>query len=208
MASDNIKAAIEALLFSSDKPLTLEQMRKALDNLDSAQIKSALTELQAEYEQNNRGIRLLEIAGGFQMICSPGFASFIRKLYKTPGQGEKISQPSLETLAIIAYKQPVTKLEIEALRKVNVDGVVSSLLEKNMIRIAGRKKAPGRPKLYATTREFLEHFGLKSLDDLPKTKDLTDPAINQATDVNTPANNALPKALEKDVQNGITQTSQ
>jgi segregation and condensation protein B len=165
---DNIKAVVEALLFSSDKPLLIEQIKKVLDNLDANQIRRTLEELKAEYEQSNRGMRIYEVAGGFQMISATHFASFLRKLYKGPQSSEKLSRPALETLAIIAYKQPLSKMEIETLRKVNVDGVMSTLVEKNLIRVTGRKKAPGRPKVYGTTRQFLEYFGLKSLEELPK----------------------------------------
>jgi segregation and condensation protein B len=167
MPEDNLKSALEALLFASEKPLTIEQLRQALDNIEASRIRSVLEELKSEYEQSNRGIRLAEVAGGFQMITSPSFAPFLKKLYKDRHM-EKLSKPALETLAIIAYKQPVTKLEIESFRNVNVDGVIKSLLEKNLIRIAGRKKAPGRPFVLGTTRQFLEHFGLKSLEELPK----------------------------------------
>jgi segregation and condensation protein B len=158
---DNIKAVVEALLFSSDKPLLVEQIKRVLDNLDAGQIRKTLEDLKAEYEQSNRGMRIYEVAGGFQMISATHFSSFLRKLYKGPQNSEKLSRPALETLAIIAYKQPLSKMEIESLRKVNVDGVVSTLEEKNLIRVTGRKKAPGRPKVYGTTRQFLEYFGLK-----------------------------------------------
>lgn len=167
MPQDNIKSAIEALLFASEKPLTIEQVKKVLDNLDAGEIRKILEELKNEYEQSNRGIRLIEIAGGFQLITATNFAPFLKKLYKER-LAEKLSKPALETLAIIAYKQPVTKGEIESLRSVNIDGVMKSLLEKNLIRITGRKKAPGRPFVFGTTRQFMEHFGLKSLEDLPK----------------------------------------
>jgi segregation and condensation protein B len=113
-------------------------------------------------------MRIYEVAGGYQMITAPVFATFLRKLYKGPQSAEKLSKPALETLAIIAYKQPLSKLEIESLRKVSVDGVMATLLDKNLIRITGRKKTPGRPKVYGTSREFLEYFGLKSLEELPK----------------------------------------
>jgi segregation and condensation protein B len=126
-----------------------------------------LEELRDEYEKSNRGIRIVEIAGGFQMVTSPLLATFIKKLYKGR-RVERQSRPALETLAIVAYKQPVTKLEIEAIRNVDVDGIVRSLLEKGLIRIAGRKNAPGRPYLFGTTRQFLEYFGLKSLEELPR----------------------------------------
>lgn len=167
MSENNIKAVIEALLFASEKPLNLEQIRGALDNLASDEVRKCIDELKVEYENNNRGVRIVEIAGGFQMITSPVYATFLKKLYKHH-RAEKLSSPALETLAIIAYKQPVTKLEIESIRNVNPDGMMQGLLEKDLVRVAGRKKAPGRPKVYATTRRFLEHFGLKSLEELPR----------------------------------------
>jgi segregation and condensation protein B len=172
MAENNVKAVIEALLFSSEKPLTLEQLKTALDNLETTEIRKTLEELRGEYESANRGLRIIEIAGGFQMITPPNFAIFLRKLHKDR-RAEKLSKPALETLAIIAYKQPVTRFEIEALRNVNIDGVIKSLLDKDIIRIAGRKKAPGRPFVFGTTRKFLEYFGLKSLEELPKMEDFS-----------------------------------
>ena len=167
MSENNLKAVIEALLFASDKPLPLERMRNALDNMDAAQIRGILEELKNDYEKSERGVRIAEIAGGFQIITAPSFAPFLKKLYKDR-HADKLSKPALETLAIIAYKQPVTKLEVESLRSVNVDGVFYSLMDKGLIRVAGRKKAPGRPKVYGTTAQFLEYFGLKSLEELPK----------------------------------------
>ncbi len=165
--SNGVKTVIEALLFASEKPLMLEQIKDVLDNLTTDEIRKCIEELKDEYEKANRGIRVIEIAGGFQMITAPVLASFLRKLYKGR-RVERLSTPALETLAIIAYKQPVTRLEIESIRNVNVDGMIKTFLEKGLIRITGRKKAPGRPKVYGTTRQFLEHFGLKSLDELPK----------------------------------------
>jgi segregation and condensation protein B len=167
MSQDNTRSAIEALIFSSEKPLPIEQIRKALDNLEATDIRRIIEELKNEYENNNRGIRIVEIAGGFQMITAADFAPFLKKLYKQR-RVEHLSKPALETLAIIAYKQPVTKFEIESLRSVNIDGVMGNLVDKGLIRIAGRKKAPGRPYVFGTTRQFLEYFGLKSLEELPK----------------------------------------
>jgi segregation and condensation protein B len=166
-AHDNTKSAIEAMLFISEKTLLIEQIKKVFNHLTLDQIRAVLNELRAEYERTNRGIRLYEVAGGFQMIAAPEFVTFLRKLYKDP-HSDKLSKPALETLAIIAYKQPLTKLEIETLRKVNVDGVMKTLLDKNLIRVTGRKKAPGNPKVYGTTRGFLEYFGLNTLEELPK----------------------------------------
>lgn len=167
MAQDNNRAVIEAMLFSSDKPLTIEQIKNVLDNLQAQEIRAILGEMNQEYESYNRGMRIAEIAGGFQMVTAPTLAPFLKKLYKQRNV-EKLSKPALETLAIIAYKQPLTRLDIEVLRNVNIDGVMKGLLDKDLIRVSGRKKTPGRPKVYGTTRQFLEYFGLKSLEELPK----------------------------------------
>ncbi|OGX15898.1 MAG: SMC-Scp complex subunit ScpB [Omnitrophica WOR_2 bacterium RBG_13_41_10] len=166
MPEDNIKTVIEALLFVSERPLALERIKEVL-GLDTVGIRKKLEELQAEYETANRGMRIIEIAGGFQMITAPALAVFLKKLYKNR-RSERLSKPALETLAIIAYKQPLTKLEIGSIRNVNIDGLMQNLLEKGLVRICGRKKAPGRPFVYGTTRQFLEYFGLKSLEELPK----------------------------------------
>ncbi|MEI6831954.1 MAG: SMC-Scp complex subunit ScpB [Candidatus Omnitrophota bacterium] len=172
MSDNNLKSAVEAIIFASEKPVTLEQIKKVLDNLDLTSVRNIIDELKSEYEIQNRGFRITEIAGGFQMNACTVFAPFLKKLFKERSVG-KLSKPALESLAIIAYKQPLTKTEIESLRNVNVDGVIKSLVEKNLIRICGRKKVAGRPFVFGTTREFLEHFGLKSLEDLPKIEDFT-----------------------------------
>ena len=172
MEENNLKSAVEALIFASEKPITLEQIKKVLADKDSLNIKEIIAELKNDYQTQNRGLRIVEIAGGFQMTTCSDFAPFLKKLFKNR-YSDKLSKPALESLAIIAYKQPLTKSEIESLRNVNVDGVMKSLTDKNLIRICGRKKVPGRPFVYGTTREFLEHFGLKSLQDLPKMEDFT-----------------------------------
>lgn len=172
LSEDNIKSVIEALLFASEKPLTIEQARNVLDNIEASSIRNILEELKSEYEKSNRGIRITEIAGGFQMITAPNFAPFLKKLFKER-HVERLSKPALETLAIIAYKQPVTKLEIESIRNVNVDGVIKNLLDKGLVRISGRKKAPGRPYVFGTTKQFLEFFGLKSLEELPRIEEFS-----------------------------------
>ncbi len=169
-SEDNLKAVMEALLFSSDKPLSLEQVRGVLDNLSVEEIRRVLEGLKDEYEKSNRGVRVAEVAGGFRMITAPLCAPFLKRLYKER-QVERLSRPALETLAIIAYKQPLTRLDIESLRNVNVDGIIRMLLDKELIRVTGRKKAQGRPRVYGTTRQFLEYFGLKSLEELPKIED-------------------------------------
>ena len=172
MEENNLKSAIEALIFASEKPITLEQIKKVLGDLDASNINKIIAELKNDYQVQNRGMRVIEIAGGFQMTTCSNFAPFLKKLFKNR-YSDKLSRPALESLAIIAYKQPLTKSEIESLRNVNVDGVMKSLVDKNLIRICGRKKIPGRPFVYGTTREFMEHFGLKSLAELPKMEDFT-----------------------------------
>ena len=169
---DNCKSVIEALLLASEKSLPLDKIREILDNLPAQDTLKLIEELKLEYEQANRGIRIVEIAGGFQMITAPNFAPFLKKLFKSRNN-DRLSKPALETLAIIAYKQPLTKSEIELLRDVNADGVMKNLVDKNLVRICGRKKVPGNPYVYGTTRHFLEYFGLKSLKDLPRIEEFS-----------------------------------
>jgi len=198
MEENNLKSAVEALIFASEKPITIDQIKKVLGNLDFVAIKKILEELKDEYDSFNRGIRIIEIAGGFQMITCTTYAPFLKKLFKNR-YNDKLSKPALESLAIIAYKQPLTKAEIESLRSVNVDGVMKSLVDKNLIRICGRKKVPGRPFVFGTTRQFLEHFGLKSLQDLPKMEDFTVMAQeSEAKDGIEPITQADPEERENE----------
>ena len=166
----NLKGAIEALLFASERPLTAEEIKSAFpegdESVSVADIRGQIDVLRNEYETQNRGFRVYEIANGFQIASDMRFADVLRRFYISR-EKKKISQAGLETLSVIAYRQPVTRAEIEAVRGVNVDGAVKTLMEKGLIRIAGRKDVPGRPILYGTTPEFLEHFGLKSTQELP-----------------------------------------
>lgn len=172
MAEKMIKKIIEALLFVSAKPLTIENLRQALDGMEEDEIKRAIEELREDYTKQERSFTIAELAGGYQIITNPEFAPWIGKLFKR--EETKLTTPSLETLAIIAYKQPLTRSEMERIRGVNVDGVLKTLLDKNLIRIRGRKDAPGRPITYGTTEEFLKRFGLRGLDGLPKLRDFTE----------------------------------
>jgi segregation and condensation protein B len=205
MSQDNTKAVIEAMIFANEKPLVIEQIKKVLDNLETTDIRKIIEELKDEYVASGRGIRIIEIAGGFQMVTAPDFASFLKKLYKQR-RLERLSKPALETLAIIAYKQPVTKLEIESLRSVNIDGVVGNLLEKGLIRISGRKKAAGRPFVFGTTRQFLEYFGLKSLEELPKIENFSQ-LVNQIPEVDA-AKNEVKELPEKEEGVPISNTQE
>jgi segregation and condensation protein B len=161
------KGVIEAILFVSDKPVTIEQFKQVLEEVSPSEIQRIMKLVQDDYAQRVGGMTVVEIAGGYQMLSNPSYASYIRNFYKTRTK-EKLSRPSLETLAIIAYKQPVSRADIEIVRGVNSDGVMAHLLSKGLVKIVGRKEVPGRPFLYGTTKEFLEYFGLKSLEDLPK----------------------------------------
>jgi segregation and condensation protein B len=164
------KSLLEALLFFSGEPLTPSAL-KGVTEMDEPEIKRVMEGLIADYQGMDRGILVAEIAGGYQMVTNPRFAPWIRKL-KGSQVSSKLSLAALETLAIIAYRQPIIKAEIEQVRGVNADGVVKTLLDRRLIKIMGKKEAPGKPLLYGTTREFLQYFGLKDLAELPTLKDL------------------------------------
>jgi segregation and condensation protein B len=168
---NNLKNIIEALLFASDTPLTLQKIKEILELDSTKDIRKGLDELEQHYVNSDSAMKIIEVAGGFQIVSREDYASYVLKLYKGR-QASRLTQRALETLAIIAYKQPITKHEIENIRGVNVDGVVKTLLERNLVSIEGRQKAPGNPLLYGTTKYFLEYFGLKNLDALPKLKEI------------------------------------
>ena len=167
MEKEQVKYIIEAMLFVSDKPLFVNEIKGVLEDADVHQVKDTLAELAKEYEDTNRAFRIKEMAGGYQIVTNAALAPWLKKLYKTSG-ADRLTGPSLETLAIVAYKQPATKPEIEAIRGVNVDGVLKTLIEKSLVKIVGRRETVGRPILYGTTSEFLQYFGLNSLEELPK----------------------------------------
>lgn len=197
-ANNYIKGVIEALLFIADKPLVIGSIQEVLEGVDAQTIKAAAGELRDEYASRHCGLSINEVAGGYQMSTSPECAQYVKKYYRARHK-EKLSGPALETLAIIAYKQPVTRLDIESIRGVNVDGVVASLLEKGLARIAGRKEVIGRPFVYGTTRQFLEYFGLKSLQDLPKIEEFA--ALKLPTDEAAPVTEAPAEAAEENPVN-------
>lgn len=172
MDRDEAKRITEALLFVSDKPVSIEAVKDVIKDADPADIRLMIEELNLEYAESGRSFRINEIAGGFQMLTDPVYSKWISALYKRGP--DRLTGPGLETLAIIAYKQPLTRADIEAIRGVNVDGVLRTLEERNLIRTRGRVDGPGRPILYGTTNEFLQHFGLKSLEELPKLKEFSE----------------------------------
>jgi segregation and condensation protein B len=168
--AEALKFIIEALLFAADKPLGAREIRSFLPEVKISDIKSALGILKYEYEALGRSFVLKEVANGYQFRSRPGYGPYILKMFQT--SPSRLSRAALETLAIIAYRQPILRQEIERLRGVDVGGILRTLLEKGLIRIMGRKELPGRPLIYGTTKKFLEVFDLEDVDSLPKLKEI------------------------------------
>ncbi len=174
------KDVIEALVFASDEPLSLKDIMTIFGTLEDAERPRRLNEdtilehiqkLNEEYEQTGRPFRIVKIAGGYQFATQPQFSVWLGKMLREKSK-RKLSVSALESLAVIAYKQPVTKPEVEAIRGVNADYVLRTLLERNLVTIVGRAASPGRPLLYGTTKEFLKHFGINDLSELPKPREI------------------------------------
>ena len=170
--SAELKAIVEALIFASPEPLTLKALYKLLDNEPKEDIQAAIAELKQDYERPG-GLQLVEVAGGYQIVTRPDLHEWVRRLFHERST-QRLSAQALETLAVIAYRQPVTSLEITEIRGVNTAGVLNTLLERHLIKIVGRKSVVGRPFMYATTKEFLIRFGLNDLGDLPKVEDMAE----------------------------------
>ena len=178
MEREDLRSVLESLLFVADGPLTVQRLAEVIDGTSKDEIRSILDELNDELQNNRRGIRLTEVAGGYQLRTAKVNADWVKKLLG--GRPARMGRATLETLAIVAYRQPITKAEIEAIRGVDVDGVITTLLERNLVRAVARKDVPGRPFLYGTTPEFLELFNLKDLEQLPTLKEMEEitlPAI-------------------------------
>jgi segregation and condensation protein B len=175
-----IKSLVEALIFAAGEPLTINQIKAIylgdgaqafLRSIDFDEIVRAITDLNTEFDRAEKPYRIVQIAGGYQFATLPSYAEWLGRLHKEQGR-RKLSQSGVETLAIVAYKQPITKADIETIRGVNCDYVLKTLLEKELVTVAGRAHAPGRPLLYGTTREFLKHFGLNEVTDLPRPREI------------------------------------
>jgi segregation and condensation protein B len=170
--NSNIISALEAVLFVADDPVSFAKLLELFDGeIEESALKQALTELGEMCRDCRRGISLVEVAGGYQFYTKPQNGEIIRKMVDKKKRAG-ISGAALESLAIVAYRQPISRAELNSIRGVNSEGVLHNLLEKRMIKIAGRKDVPGRPFLYRTTRQFLEYFGLNSITDLPKIEEL------------------------------------
>jgi segregation and condensation protein B len=191
---------IEALLFSAQKPLSIREIITAMRGAENdpaseapnefphvrdAEVAAALEQLKMEYIQQGRGFQLIEKAEGWQLATDPAFAKWVRRLFPVP-KPARLSAPGLETLAIIAYRQPITRADVEAVRGVNIDGVLQTLMERGLVKIAGRAEIPGRPLLYETTQFFLDHFGLRNLDELPNAEELRRRILPSAQPVESP----------------------
>jgi segregation and condensation protein B len=167
-----LKAVLEALIFASPDPLTPKAMFKLLDTEPREDVLAALAELKQEYERPG-GLQIVEVAGGFQIVTRPDLHEWVRRLFHERTT-QKLTVQALETLAVIAYRQPITAAEITEVRGVNTSGVLNTLLERHLIKIVGRKQVVGRPFMYATTKDFLIRFGLNDLTDLPKVEDMAE----------------------------------
>ena len=189
MNKEKIKAILESLLFINERPIETSELIQVLE-ISRKEIESALDELASQYKQRDSGICIVKVAGGYQMCSSPDNEIWVKKMYQERSK-QKLSTASLETLAIIAYKQPITRVEIESIRGVNVDGVTRKLSDFGLIKIAGRKDVVGKPFLYITTRNFLEYFGINSLKDLPKLEDFVALAGKDNVDTQINANETI-----------------
>jgi segregation and condensation protein B len=201
-ASAELKAILEALIFASPEPLTPKAIFKLLATEPREDIQAALALLKQEYERPG-GLQLVEVAGGYQIVTRPDLHDWVRRLFNERTT-QKLTVQALETLAVIAYRQPITAAEITEVRGVNTSGVLNTLLERHLIKIVGRKQVVGRPFLYATTKEFLIRFGLNDLADLPKVEDMAEALGLDAPILveQTPRDEDLPLAEPEEDQSG------
>jgi segregation and condensation protein B len=191
---DDLKNIIESLLFVAEEPLSIEQLKQVLSLPDSKLIRQTLNDLIADYEGRQGAFDLHEVAGGYQFRSRPDYVPWIKRLLQP--KPSRLSKAALETLAIIAYKQPIIRSDVEHLRGVDCGGVLRMLLERKLIRVLGRKEIPGRPLIYATTKQFLQVFDLKNLKDLPSPKEIEALGI-EAMDEAEPADKPIQEEADK-----------
>ena len=181
MPPEKVRGVIEAILMTADAPVTPGRLLGFLKELNGRDLRQAIDALKEEYEQAGHAFTIAEVAGGFQLATRQEYGPWVRKFHKRTQV--RLTQAGLETLSIIAYKQPITRVEVDSIRGVNSGGVFNTLMEINLIRIVGRSDGLGKPHLFGTTKEFLLHFGLKGLTDLPKTKELEELLAGEGKDV-------------------------
>ncbi|MEZ4330612.1 MAG: SMC-Scp complex subunit ScpB [Myxococcota bacterium] len=205
MEASEKRRIVEALILSSPEPIPAAKLAEIIPYCDAGQVKDLVNELNTEYAEQDRSFEIWEVAGGFQIRTRAEFSGYLQKLQKE--RALRLSQAALETLAIIAYRQPVTRAEIEDVRGVDAGATVKSLLERHLIRIAGQREVPGRPMLYGTTRRFLEIFGLESLKDLPTLRELDELAREQGLIERTaPALEDGPASSDVDADSAIEES--
>lgn len=192
MDQEQLSSVIEALIFVSGDPLPVRRLMDLLEK-EEEEIKSAIELLSKHLDDSNSGMQVMEVAGGYQLRSRPIHSEYVNRFLERKRK-QTLSSAALEALAIIAYKQPITRAEVEAIRGVGVDGVLKSILDKKLVKITGVKEVPGRPNLYGTTKHFLEYFGINSLKDLPPIEDITQtfPAQAGAAETNEPAQEEQP----------------
>jgi segregation and condensation protein B len=199
MNTEKYKPIVDALIFASDCPVSIQKIRQIIDDVSNEQLSAKdileiIEEINNDNKSHNRGFYLQEVAGGFQFRTRPNYASWIKKLKKS--KAFRLTQPTMETLAIVAYKQPIIRAEVDKIRGVDSGGVIKNLLDRNLIKIAGRKNIPGRPFMFGTTARFLEVFGLEKLSDLPTLKEFE--SMDESM---------LPSILSKTIQGNIVAVS-
>jgi segregation and condensation protein B len=187
---NDLKAIVEALIFASPEPVALTTLIKLLDGEPAEHVEEALACVKREWERDG-GLQLVEVAGGYQIVTRPELSEWVRRLFHEHSN-QRLSVQALETLAVVAYRQPITGPEIAEIRGVNTSGVLGTLIERRLIKVTGRKQVVGRPFLYTTTREFLDRFGLKDLSDLPKVEDMA-----EALGMEVPTGLAKPYPLDE-----------
>jgi segregation and condensation protein B len=168
---EELKRIVEALLFASPDPLSITRIRSIVPGVEAEQVTEVLNSIGQDYVDQGRSFQIVEIGGGFQLTTKSDYSIWVGKLLESKSK-QKLSKAALETLAIVAYKQPVLRSAIEGIRGVNVDGVLRTLMERDLVRMVGRGEGPGRPLLFGTTRDFLMRFGLSRLSDLPKMEEI------------------------------------
>ncbi len=171
MDVSQLKPVVEAIIFASDGPVTPRMLKNYIEEANGVDFEQVIEALNHDYHNSGRAIQIVKVAGGYQMTTRPEFAAWIKKMYMGR-TSNRLSRAALETLAIIAFKQPISKAEVAAIRGVNSDGVIKNLLERRLITISGRGEGLGRPLLYSTTPEFLQYFGINDISDLPKPREI------------------------------------
>ena len=199
MDREGQKRIVEALVLGAPEPVSAQKMAEVVPGLEADDARALVAELGREYEEQGRAFEIWEVAGGYQLRTRPEYASYLRLLHRE--RPLRLSRAALETLAVVAYRQPVTRAEVEAVRGVEADAVLKSLLDRQLVRIAGHREVPGRPMLYGTTRRFLEVFGLSKLDDLPTLREMEEllaPAAGESGP--PPPASAAPAGEAEDVE--------